>query len=192
MELETEATGLTQGGFNEIRGYGKFQASIPETLKNGFTPDIPSIDPMVKWQMEQRPSLNPEPYNCDGFKITEKDYRVAMTQANQKGYKKTKEGVHGTKTEMFNTGMYDPKKAPEKTDKDAKPTLEEMNKEYNRYKYGYMMYPANNGKQLDGAKPVLLTGNEIIYQPSIAMGGDIGGRRFGHQGEKYSLPVALN
>lgn len=188
IELESEATGRDQAGFNSLEGYGKFKQTIPETLKDSFRPDVPSIDPMVSWRMKQRDKADISVENCDGFEVTPKQYHTAMTQANQKGYKKTKSGTHGTPTEFFQTDMLS-KKGTEKVSQDSKPTLDNMNQEYNRYKYGYQLLPANNGQNLDGAKPVLLTGNELIYQPPIAEGAGEGGRRAGLQQNKYALPI---
>lgn len=192
VSLEVNS-GKDQAGYNNITGYGKFEAQVPSALPSSFIPDVPSIDPMVQWRMKQRDNLKDElkVKDCDGLNVSERDYRVAATQANQKGRKATKSGAHGTKTEFYQTSMIE-KRSPDpdvEPTKDEKPPQEVMNAEYNRYKYGNRLYPPAFGTQLDGAKPVLLTGNQIVYQPPVAMGAGQGGRRYGREADKYALPI---
>lgn len=184
--------GETVNGYNEIKGYGNFDSTVKPTLSSSFVPDIPDIDPMVSWKMKQRDDVKDELNikECDSFKVSKTDYEYAFTRSHQKGYKATKKGVHATITEKCQTELIKARSSLEESKTDEKPTQEEMNKEYNRYQYGYQMYPENLGTNLDGAKPVLLMGNQIVYQPPIAAGGGEGGRRAGYQQNKYALPIA--
>lgn len=183
-----EQSGIKEAGYNQLAGYGRIEGTIPPTLTGSFIPEPPALDPYKVWVQKMINSPDVTIDNCASFKVTEEQYNVSMVKANQKGYKATKEGVHGTKTEMFNTEMFHKVIRPEESKTDESPSLDLMNKKYNQNLYGYKLNPPALGTQLEGSAPAILAGNQIVYQPPIAVGNGEGGRRAGREADKYALP----
>jgi hypothetical protein len=189
MAAVTTSSGIKESGWNALAGYGKIEYEIPPPLTTTFVPSPPDVDPMMVWHKKTITDPAQVDINeCASFKVSETDYNVAMVRANQKGYKATKSGVHGTNTEMYNTGMFHKVSRADESKSDESPSLDLMNKEYNRQLFGYKTVPPALGTTLQGSAPAILAGNQIIYQPSTAMGSGEGGRRFGREADKYALP----